>query len=85
MIYPLVKELAGDGIPVMVTCRVLKLTRAPYYRWLASPVTDREWEQAHTANALFDAHCLAPGLMEALIPREDESHGGTEEVSGRVA
>ena len=24
--------------------------------------------------------CLAPGLMEALNPREDESHGGTEEV-----
>ncbi len=26
--------------------------------------------------------CLAPGLMEALNPREDESHGGTEEVPG---
>src|SRR5665648_790323 len=24
--------------------------------------------------------CLVPGLMEALNPREDESHGGTEEV-----
>jgi transposase len=24
--------------------------------------------------------CLVPGLMEALIPREDESHGSTEEV-----
>lgn len=29
--------------------------------------------------------CLVPGLMEALIPREDESHGGTEEVPGRAA
>ena len=28
------------------------------------------------------ARCLAPGLMEALNPREDESHGGTEEVPG---
>ena len=27
-------ELAGDGIPVTVTCRVLKLSRQPYYRWL---------------------------------------------------
>jgi hypothetical protein len=26
--------------------------------------------------------CLAPGLMEALIAREDESHGSTEEVPG---
>jgi len=31
------------------------------------------------------AECLAPGLMEALIPRKDESHGGTEEVPGRAA
>lgn len=27
MMYPLVRELAGDGIPVAVTCRVLKLAR----------------------------------------------------------
>jgi hypothetical protein len=25
MMYPLVRELAGDGIPVTVTCRVLKI------------------------------------------------------------
>jgi transposase InsO family protein len=56
MIYPLVRELAGDGIPVTVTCRVLKIARQPYYRWLAAPVTDREWNDAQLANALFDAH-----------------------------
>ena len=33
MMYPLVRELAADGIPVTVTCRVLKLARQPYYRW----------------------------------------------------
>ena len=42
MIYPLVRELAADGIPVAVTCRVLKIARQPYYRWLAAPVTDAE-------------------------------------------
>ena len=41
MIYPLVRELADDGIPVTVTCRVLKLVRQDYYRWLAAPVTAR--------------------------------------------
>ena len=50
------KELAADGIPVAVTCRVLKLARQPYYRWLANPVTDAELAEAHRANALFDAH-----------------------------
>ncbi|RDI23298.1 hypothetical protein DEU38_112162, partial [Rhodococcus sp. AG1013] len=32
---PLVRELAADGIPVAVTCRVLGIARQPYYRWLA--------------------------------------------------
>ena len=56
MIYPLVRELAADGIPVAVTCRVLNIARQPYYRWLAQPVTDAEWYDAHVANAVFDAH-----------------------------
>ena len=49
-------ELAADGFPVTVTCRVLKLARQPYYRWLANPVTESELVQAYRANALFDAH-----------------------------
>jgi putative transposase len=56
MMYPLVREFADDGIPVTVTCRVLKIARQPYYRWLACPVTDAEWHEAHLANAVFDAH-----------------------------
>jgi putative transposase len=51
-----VSELAADGIPVAVTCRVLKLARQPYYRWLANPVSNAELVQAYRANALFDAH-----------------------------
>jgi putative transposase len=56
MTYPLVRELAGDGIPVTVTCRVLKIARQPYYRWLACPVSDAELDEAYVANAVFDAH-----------------------------
>ena len=56
MMYPLVRELAVDGIPVTVTCRVLKITRAPYYRWLTQPMTTAELVEAYRANALFDAH-----------------------------
>jgi hypothetical protein len=54
--YPLVRELAADGIPVTVTCRVLKIARQPYYRWLANPITDTELDDAYLANAVFDAH-----------------------------
>lgn len=42
MMYPLVRDLAVDGIPVTVTCRVLKIPRQPHCRWLAYPVSDRE-------------------------------------------
>lgn len=52
-LYSLVKELAADGIPVAVTCRVLKLSRQPYYRCLASPVTTGELAQAYRADARF--------------------------------
>ncbi|ANZ20197.1 transposase [Streptomyces noursei ATCC 11455] len=50
------KELAANGTPVAVTCRVLKLARQPYYRWLDKPVTDTVPEEAYRAKALFDAH-----------------------------
>ncbi|MBB4903695.1 hypothetical protein FHS37_007792 [Streptomyces griseostramineus] len=47
------KELAGDGVPVTVACRVLKLARQPYCRWLDQPVTDATLEEAYRANAFF--------------------------------
>lgn len=32
--YPLVRGLASDGVPVTATCRVLKITHQPSYQWL---------------------------------------------------
>jgi len=73
--YPLVRELAADGIPVAVTCRVLKIARQPYYRWLANPVTDGEWQQAHLADALFDAHRDDPEFGYRFLADEARSEG----------
>src|SRR5690606_35897110 len=42
MTYPLVAEHADAGIPVTVSCRVLKLARQPYYRWRNDPVRDAD-------------------------------------------
>src|SRR5690606_29759612 len=56
MMFPLVRDLADDGVPVTVTCRVLKLCRQQYYRWLERPITDAELDEAWLANAIFDAH-----------------------------
>ncbi len=49
-------DLAADGIPVTVSCRVLKLCRQQYYRWRKQPISDAELEEAWLANAIFDAH-----------------------------
>ena len=73
--YPLVRELAVDGIPVAVTCRVLKIARQPYYRWLAEPVTDAEWVQAHRANALYDAHRDDPEFGYRFLADEAREEG----------
>ncbi len=75
MIYPLVSELAADGIPVTVTCRVLKLARQPYYRWLAHPITARELAQAYLANALFDAHVDDPEFGYRFLADEARDAG----------
>ena len=68
-------ELAADGIPVAVTCRVLKLARQPYYRWLARPVTDAELEAAHRANALFEAHRDDPEFGYRFLADEARDAG----------
>jgi putative transposase len=75
MMYPLVRELAGDGIPVTVTCRVLHIARQPYYRWLANPVTDAERDQAYLANAVFDAHRDDPEFGYRFLADEARAAG----------
>ncbi|MFV8245055.1 IS3 family transposase [Mycolicibacterium peregrinum] len=81
--YPLVSELAADGIPVAVTCRVLKLARQPYYRWLAHPITDAELVEAYRANALFDAHKDDPEFGYRYLVEEAREAG--ESMAERTA
>jgi transposase InsO family protein len=70
-----VSELAADGIPVAVTCRVLNIARQPYYRWRARPVTAAELERAYRANALFDAHRDDPEFGYRFLADEARDAG----------
>jgi transposase InsO family protein len=87
MMYPLVRELAAQDapirVPVTVTCRVLKIARAPYYRWLANPVTDADWVAAHRGNALFDAHRDDPEFGYRLLA--DEARDAGQDMCDRTA
>ena len=86
MMYPLVRELAVDGIPVTVTCRVLKIARQPYYRWLNAPVSDSELDKAWLANALFDAHRDDPEFGYRFLTDEvrDGGHVVCERTVWRI-
>jgi putative transposase len=86
MMYPLVRELAADGICVAVTCRVLKIARQPYYRWLAQPITDSELTAAYRANALFDAHRDDPefGYRFLLDEARDAGQSMAERTAWRI-
>ena len=42
MTYPLVRDLADNGIPVTVTCRVLGFTTQGFYERCANPVSSRD-------------------------------------------
>ena len=72
--YPLVRELAAAGapirVPVAVTCRVLKIAKQPFYRWLKAPVSTRDWDDAQLTNAAIDAHEEAPTFGYRLIADE---------------
>ena len=83
--YPLVRELAADGIPVTVTCGVLKIARQPYYRWLAQPVTDGELRAAYRANALFDAHRDDPRVRLPVPARRGSPSRPPDGRADRVA
>jgi transposase InsO family protein len=87
MMYPLVRELAAMDaplrVPVAVTCRVLKIARQPYYRWLKCPVTDAELTEAYRANALFDAHKDDPEFGYRFLL--DEARVAGEPMAERTA
>jgi len=82
--YPLVSELAADGIPVSVSCRVLGLARQPYYRWLNTPIVGSQLDEAYLANAVFDAHRDDPEFGYRFLADEVRHHDEHVEVSDRV-
>ena len=59
----------------MVSLRVLKLARQPYYRWREKPVAVSEVEQAYRANALHAAHLNDPEFGYRLLRDEAENAG----------
>ena len=70
MTYPLVLDLAADGISMAVTCRVLGFSRQAFYAWLRQPVCGRDRDEANLINAALDIHADDPGLGYRFIADE---------------
>lgn len=58
MTFPLVGELAADGVPVAVTCRVLEISRSAFSEWVRGGPSQRDWDDAHRTNTI-----MAIGVM----------------------
>jgi len=75
MSYPLVGDVAAEGIPVRLTCGVLGNSTQAYYAWLASPASDRHLEDAYLTHALVDAHEDDPEFGYRFLADELERAG----------
>ena len=70
MMYPLVRDLAAEQIPVAVTCRVLGFSKQAFYQWCAAPVSQRDWDDAHLINSAIDIHHDDPEFGYRFIADE---------------
>jgi transposase InsO family protein len=83
MTFPLVQELAAEGIPVRLTCGVLGFSAQAFYKWQVSPICDRDFDDAHLTNAIIDIHRDDPEFGYRFISDELE-RAGHEVGEGRV-
>jgi hypothetical protein len=70
MRFPLVLDLAADGILVAVTCRAMGFSKQAFYAWKRNPVSDRDWADAHLINAALDIHHDDPAFGYRFIADE---------------
>jgi putative transposase len=75
MMYPLVRDLAAEGIPVRLTCGLLGFSPQAFYKWRANPVCDRDLDDAHLLNAIVDVHADDPEFGYRFIADELEAAG----------
>jgi putative transposase len=60
-----------------VTCRVLGFSTQAFYKWRKSPVSQRDWDDAHLTNAVWDIHRDDPAFGYRFIADELPARGLT--------
>jgi putative transposase len=75
MTYPLVADLADEGIAVALTCRVLGFSKQAYFKWRTKPCSDRDLSDAFLINAAIDVHHDDPTFGYRFIADELKEQG----------
>ena len=52
----MVAELAAEGIPVAVACRVLSVSKSGYYEWLGRPESPRDTRNRELGKLIATIH-----------------------------
>lgn len=61
MIYPVVAELAAEGVPVRVACRVLKVSPSGFYEWRSRPPSPRQIADEELLETIRQIHSGSRG------------------------
>ncbi len=75
MTYPLVADLAAEGIAVTLSCRILGFSNQAHYKWRANPISQRDWDDAHLINTAMSIHRDDPGFGSRFIADELSAAG----------
>ena len=75
MMFPLVRDLAADGVPVRLTCGVLGFSTQAFYKWRSQPCSTRDLDDAYLTNAIVDVHADDPEFGYRFIADELEVAG----------
>lgn len=75
MMFPLVRHLAVDGVPVTVACRELGFSTQAFYKWRQDTVTQRDRDDAHLINAAYEIHADDPAFGYRFIADELPGRG----------
>ena len=80
MIYPVVRELAADGVSVATVCRVLQVSTSGYYAWRDCPASTRERSNLELVEVIRTIHADSRGTYGS--PRvHAELHLGTPQLA----
>lgn len=61
MIFPVVAELAAEGVPVRVACRVLEVSASGFYEWRSRPPSRREVADGELLETIRQIHSGSRG------------------------